>query len=104
MVGPPNAFRYSNIAGRRLKSTDYRCRNPVGGAMPEEKYDEEYVINKLAEQEDLNLKNGQLFADQSKCSKIITERKNNDSENKVGTIKNKRNNHKQKEHWRTKTT
>ena len=48
--------------------------------MPEENYDEEYVINTLAEQADLNLKDGQLFADQSKCSKSITERKKNDSE------------------------
>ena len=48
--------------------------------MPEEKYNEEYVINILAEQANLNLKYGPLFADQSNRSKIITERKKNDSE------------------------
>ena len=45
--------------------------------MPEENYDEESVINLLAEQANLNSKYGQLFADQSKCSKTTTERKKN---------------------------
>ena len=48
--------------------------------MPDENYDEEYVINILAEQANLNLKYGQLFADQSNRSKTVTERKKNDSE------------------------
>ena len=48
--------------------------------MPEENYNEEYIIKILAEQADLNLKYGQLFAVQSKCSETITERKKNDSE------------------------
>ena len=52
------------IADSNLKITDYLSRNRVGGAMPEENYDEEYVINILAEQADLNLRDGQLFADQ----------------------------------------
>ena len=52
----------------------------MGGATPEENYDEEYVINLLAEQANLNLKYGSLFADQSNHSKTITERKKNDSE------------------------
>ena len=63
------------FAGSNLKFTDYLSRNPAGGAMPEENYDEEYVITILAEQANLNLKYGQLFADQSKCRKTITERK-----------------------------
>ena len=71
-----------HIAGSNLKFTDYLSRNPVGGAIPEENYDEEYVINQLAEQADLNLQFGQLFADQSKCTKTITERKRKDSEKK----------------------
>ena len=45
--------------------------------MPGENYDEEYVKNILAEHANLNLKYGQRFADQSKCSKTITERKKN---------------------------
>ena len=48
--------------------------------MPEETYEGYYVNNILAEQANLNLKYGQLFADQSKCSKTTTERKKNDSE------------------------
>ena len=69
-----------HIAGSNLKFTDYFSRNPVGGATPEENYDEEYVINILAEQAELNLKYGQLFEDQSKRSKCITERTKNNSE------------------------
>ena len=72
-----------HIAGSNLKFTDYLSRNPVGGATPEENYDEEYVINILAEQAELNLKYGQLFADQSKCSKRITERTKKNSEHKT---------------------
>ena len=48
--------------------------------MPEENYYEEYVINILAEQANLNLKYGPLFADQSNRSKSVTERKMKDSE------------------------
>ena len=69
-----------HIAGSNLKFTDYLSRNPVGGAIPEENYDEEYVINILAEQAELNLKYGQLFADQSKCSKRNTEKTKMNSE------------------------
>ena len=71
------------IAGSNLKFTDYLSRNPVGGATPEENYDEEYVIIILTEQAELNLKYGQLFEDQSKCSKEITERTKNNSEHKI---------------------
>ena len=47
-----------HIAGNNLKFTDYLSRNPVGGATPEESYDEEYVINILSEQAKLNIKYG----------------------------------------------
>ena len=43
-----------HIAGSNLKFTDYLSRNPVGGATPEDNYDEEYVINILSEQASLN--------------------------------------------------
>ena len=33
-----------NIAGSNLNFTDYHSRNPVRGALPEDEYDEEYVI------------------------------------------------------------
>ena len=105
MAGPSNSFRYSKTACRRqnLKFTDYLSRNPVAGAMPEENYDAEYVINILAEQADLNFKYWQLLADQSKCSKTITEKKRR-IENREKKLSIKRTIHKRIEHWRTKTT
>ena len=62
-----------HIAGSNLKFTDYLSRSPVGGATPEENYEEEYVINILTEHAKLNLKHGRLFADQSKHDKSKTE-------------------------------
>ena len=72
-----------HIAGSNLKFTHYLSRNPVGGATPEENYDEEFVINILAEQAELNLNYGQIFEDQSKRSKCITERTKNNSKHKT---------------------
>ena len=66
-----------------MKVTDYLSRNPVGGATPEDNYDEEYVINILSEQAKLNAKYGQLFADQSDNSKRATETKSDRSESKI---------------------
>ena len=63
-----------------MKFIDYLSRNPVGGATPEESYDEEYVINILSRQAKLNIKYGPIFADQSKSEKAITETKKNTSE------------------------
>ena len=82
MVRSPNAFDVSiqHIAGSNLKLTGCPSRNPVGEAMPKGNYNEEYVINILAEQADSNLKNGQLIGDQSKRKKGITERTKNNSE------------------------
>ena len=71
-----------HIAGSNLKFTDYLSRNPVGGATPEDNYDEEYVINILSEQASSNLKYGHLFADQSNHSKHLTETNNGTSESK----------------------
>ena len=58
-----------HIAGSKLKITDSLSRNRVGGATPEDKSDKKDVINILSEQAKQNLKNGQLFADQSKDGK-----------------------------------
>ena len=66
-----------------MKFTDYLSRNPIEGAAPEENYDEEYEINILAGQPELNLKYGQLFADQSKCSERTTAKTKMNSEHKV---------------------
>ena len=62
-----------HIAGSSLKFTDYLITNPVGGAMLEENYDEEYVMNILTEQVNLKFEYGPLFADQSNHSKTITK-------------------------------
>ena len=51
--------------------------------MSEENYNEEYVINILADHANLHLKYGQMFADKSEQSKAIIERKKNVSENKI---------------------
>ena len=51
--------------------------------MPEQNYDEEYVTNILAEQDELNLKRGQFFGDQSKRNKRITERTKNNADHKT---------------------
>ena len=69
-----------HIAGNNLKFTYYLSRTPVGGATPEESYDEEYVINILSEQAKLTIEYGPIFDDQSKSEKAITETKKNTSE------------------------
>ena len=66
-----------HIAGSNLIFIDYLSGNPVGRAMPEENYDEEYVLNKLTE---LNLKYGILFVYQSENSRTRTETENGTSE------------------------
>ena len=72
-----------HIAGSNLKFTDFLSRNPVENASNEEVYDEQYVINILSEQAELNAKYGTLFADQSQIaperSKTTEEYSNNQS-------------------------
>ena len=54
-----------HIAGINLKFTDFLSRNPVEGAATENVYDEQYVINILTEQAELNLKYGRMFTNQT---------------------------------------
>ena len=72
-----------HIAGSNLKFTDFLRRNPVENASNEEVYDEQYVINILSEQAELNAKYGTLFADQSQIApernKTTEEYSNNQS-------------------------
>ena len=49
----------------------------VGGATPEEHYDEDYVINNMAEQADMNLKYEPLFAEEKKRTDSKTKLHNN---------------------------
>ena len=69
-----------HITGSNLKFADYLSRNPVGGATPKKNYDEEYVFIILAEQTDLKLKHGSLFADQSNHTENKTKLHNNKTE------------------------
>ena len=69
--------------------------------MPEDNYDEEDVINILAEQVELNLKYRKLCGDQSKRNKCITGRQKTIPNTKLSI---KRTNHNQLERSRTKTT
>ena len=57
-----------HIAGSNLKFTVFQSRNPVENASNEDVYDEQYVINILSEQAELNAKYGTLFADQSQIA------------------------------------
>ena len=74
-----------HIAGSNLKFTDFKflSRNPVENASNEDVYDEQYVINILSEQAELNAKYGTLFADQSQIApernKTTEEYSNNQS-------------------------
>ena len=69
-----------HIAVSNLKITDYFSRNLVGGATPDENYEEEYVIYIITEHVELNLKRGTLFTHQSKHNKSKTELRDDDTE------------------------
>ena len=49
-----------HFAGSNLKFTDFLSRNPVKDATTEDVYDEQYVINILSEQVELNMKYGSI--------------------------------------------
>ena len=50
-----------HIAGSNLKFTVFLSRKPVGDATTKNMYNEQYVINILTEQAELNLKYGSVF-------------------------------------------
>ena len=62
------------IAGSNLKFTVFLSENPVEKATNEDVYDEQYVINILSEQAELNVNYGTLFADQSQNAPERTTR------------------------------
>ena len=70
-----------HIAGSNLKFTDFLSRYPVENASNEEVYDEQYVINILSEQAELNAKYGTLFADQSQIAPERNKTTDEDSNN-----------------------
>ena len=82
-----------HIAGSNLKFTDFLSRNPVENAATEDVYDEQYVINILSEQAELNLKYGSLFVGQShNASKRnkMNETKSDDQSKHNRTFENNR--------------
>ena len=54
-----------HITGSNVKFTDILSRNPVEEAVSADVYGEQYVINVLLKQAELNVKFGPLFVDQS---------------------------------------
>ena len=82
-----------HIAGSNLKFTDFLSRNPVENATTEDVYDEQYVINILSEQAELNLKYGSLFVDQSRNAPKrhkMNETKSDDQSKHKRTFENNR--------------
>ena len=75
-----------------MKFTDFLSRNLVEGAATENVNDEQYVINILTEQAELNLKYGRIFTNQSQRTqnnKTTRERKSNYQSEKNRTFENK---------------
>ena len=54
-----------HFAESNLKFTDFLSRNPAENETNEDVYDEQYVINSLSEQAEVNRKYGLILADQS---------------------------------------
>ena len=69
-------------------TTKIHSRISVGGATPEENYDEENVINILTEQAELHFKYRSLFADQSQHTENTTKLHNNKTDIQVEQEKN----------------
>ena len=75
-----------HIAGSNLKFTDFLSSKPVEGAMTENMYDEQYVINILTEQAELNSKYGRIFTNQSQQApnkKTRREHKLNNNQKRI---------------------
>ena len=83
-----------HIAGSNLKFTIFLSRNPVEDATTKNACDEQYVMNILTEQAELNLQNG----------KILTNQYQHASNNKIHTYANQITNHKRREHSRKAET
>ena len=85
MARPASLFRYCNTTYCRKQFEIHGLSQLKSsrGATPEDNYDKEYLITILPEQTRLNLKYGQIFADQSNDSKHVTEANNGTSESKI---------------------
>ena len=54
-----------HIAGNNSKFTDFLSRNPVEEPTTKDANDEQYVVDVISEQAELNIKYGLLFANHS---------------------------------------
>ena len=82
-----------HIAGSNLKFMDFLSRNPVEGATTENIYDEQYVINILTEQAELNSNYGRIFTNQSQQTpnnEMMREHKLNNQSEAKRTFEKKR--------------
>ena len=50
-----------HTAGKEIKFTDFISRNPTGNPEPEENYEEEFVINAIAQLAKINARIGRIF-------------------------------------------
>ena len=75
------AIAIQHISGSNLKFTNFLSENPVEDATTEDVYDEQYVINILSEQAELNMKYGSLFVDQSGSAPERNKTKETKSDN-----------------------
>ena len=94
-----------HIVGSNLKFTDFLSRNPVEGATTENMYDEQYVINILTEQAELNPKYGRVFTNQlqrTQNTKITHDSKSNSQSETNRTFE--KNRHVNKTNERTETS
>ena len=76
-----------------MKLTDFLSRNPVEDAKTENIYDEQYAINILTEQAELNLKYGRIVYEPittNTDNKITRERKSNNQSETNRTFEKKR--------------
>ena len=71
-------------AGEEIKFTDYISRNPTENPEPEENYEEEFVINAIAQLATVNARIGRIF-DQSEDATTASEANIRDTRSLIDT-------------------
>ena len=73
-----------HTAGKETKFTDFISRNPTENPEPEENYEEEFVINAIAQLATVNARIGRIF-DQSEDATTATEANMRDTRSLIDT-------------------
>ena len=73
-----------HTAGKKIKFTDFVSRNPTENPEPEENYEEEFVINAIAQLATANARIGRIF-DQSEDATTATEANMSDTRSLIDT-------------------